>query len=52
MISIVDDEMVDYRGLSTDTKPAMAANGSSFLEMDTGDMYYWDADSEAWIKAS
>ena len=52
MISIVDETMVAFKGLSTDTKPADATNGSSFLEMDTGDMYYWDADSEAWIKAS
>lgn len=50
MISIVDKSMVEYKGLSTDTKPA-AANGSSFLEMDTGDMYYYDADNETWVKA-
>ena len=49
MWSIVNEEMSKLRGLSTDTKPA-AANGSEFLEMDTGDTYYYDADSSAWVK--
>lgn len=49
MVSIIDKAMVEYRGLSTDTKPAEAANGSSFLEMDTGVTYYYDADSETWV---
>ena len=37
-----------YRGLSTDPKPD-ASNGSDFLEIDTGDIYYFDADSGDWI---
>lgn len=42
----------DLRGLSTDTKPtdAYIPNGSSFLEMDTGDVYFWDADAPQWRK--
>lgn len=53
MITIVDKyNTVEYRGLSTDTKPTDATNGSSFLEMDSGDIYYFDADSGDWITAS
>lgn len=40
----------DYRGLSTDEKPTdngVFAN-ALFLEVDTGDFYYYDG--EAWAK--
>ena len=36
--------------LSTDTKPAEAVNGSVLIEMDTGDVYLFDGDSEDWVK--
>ena len=37
------------RGLSTDTKPTNdIPNGSSFLEMDTGNVYMWDEENEQW----
>lgn len=42
-------------GLSTDTKPTVTfdgkkiANGSSFFEMDTQEVMFYDADSDAWI---
>lgn len=37
------------RGLSTDTKPTTdVPNGSSFLEMDTGNVYMWDEENEQW----
>ena len=56
MISIINDLMTNYIGLSTDTKPVTGMhNGSSFYEMDTGDTYYFDADGEEgseWVKAS
>ena len=39
-----------YEGLSTDTKPTDVPNGSRFLEMDTGDVYMYDADSSAWLQ--
>ena len=39
----------EYRGLSTDSKPA-AANGSTFLEMDTGKIYFYNADGSTWIE--
>lgn len=46
----------DLRGLSTDTKPTNLTgygdvpNGSTFLEIDTGDIYAYDADGESWNK--
>lgn len=39
-----------YEGLSTDTKPTGVPNGSRFLEMDTGDVYMYDADGSTWIQ--
>ncbi len=39
----------DYRGLSSDEKPTDAPNGSSFYEMDTGDVYMFDKNSDTWI---
>lgn len=38
----------DYKGLSTDTKPTNCAVNSLFLELDTGDFYYFDG--ETWSK--
>lgn len=40
----------DLRGLSTDTKPtgSQIPNGSSFLEMDTGSVYFWDKENSQW----
>lgn len=32
-----------YFGLSTDTKPAPVANGSCFVEMNTGKLYFFNA---------
>jgi hypothetical protein len=33
----------DYKGLSTDTKPTDASENALFLEVDTGDFYYYHA---------
>lgn len=38
----------DYMGLSTDTKPTNCEVNSLFLELDTGDFYYFDG--AAWAK--
>lgn len=38
----------DYLGLSTDTKPTNAETNALFLELDTGDFYYFDG--TAWAK--
>lgn len=36
-------DRMQFAGLSTDTKPTEGiAINSLFLELDTGDMYYWD----------
>ena len=37
----------DYRGISTDDKPTEAAVNSLFLELDTGDFYYYTG--EDWV---
>ena len=37
-----------FVGLSTDTKPTSAPNGSTFLEMDTSNVYIFDAENEEW----
>lgn len=34
----------EYKGLSTDTKPTECAVNSMFLELDTGDFYYFDGE--------
>lgn len=42
----------EFSGLSTDTKPTEGlATGSSFFEVDTNDVYFWDEESETWMKA-
>ena len=41
----------EYAGLHDDTKPTdEEATGSLFLEVDTGDVYAYDENSEAWLK--
>ena len=41
----------DLSGNSLDTKPtAGVATGSTFVEVDTGDVYFYDEDSETWNK--
>lgn len=42
----------NYYGLSTDTpKPTGAVmNGRKFIEMDTGKVYYFDAEGGTWIE--
>ena len=38
----------EYKGLSTDTKPTDCGVNSIFLELDTGDFYYFDGTN--WLK--
>lgn len=38
-----------YYGLSTDTKPK-ATNGSAFVEMNTGKIYFYNAAGGAWVE--
>ena len=45
MISTTTNPLRRYReyiGLSTDSKPVNCAANSLFLELDTGDFYYFD----------
>ena len=44
-----DGAAVSYVGLSSDTKPSNPKNGSTFLEMDTSDVYIYDAENEEWV---
>ncbi len=44
---------VELRGLSTDEKPTIVANknvdnGSVFIEMDTGTLYFFDFENQEW----
>lgn len=39
---------LDYRGLSTDEKPLDASNGSTFLEIDTGNVFCFDRGNKKW----
>lgn len=48
-------EAWEYYGKSTDTKPAESndlniPNGTAFLEIDTGDVYFWDDSEKEWLK--
>lgn len=45
--------LAELRGLSTDTKPTQIGditldNGSVFIEIDTGNIFFYDLDSETW----
>ena len=61
MISIIKKDVVngkgefigELRGLSTDTKPTTfegkdVGNGSVFIEIDTGTLYFFDGSSKTW----
>lgn len=42
-----------YFGLSTDTKPVTVANGSAFIELDTSNLYFFNAEGssgEEWVE--
>lgn len=47
------DSQLEFRGLSTDTKPTEyngsdIPNGSLYIEMDTGKFYMFDLEHKAW----
>lgn len=53
-IHTTDTVVYEFYGKSTDTKPTIAeypdmANGSTFMEMNTKTLYFYDADSDNWI---
>lgn len=39
---------IEFRGLSTDTKPTDCINGAAFIEIDTGKVYLFDAVGGEW----
>lgn len=42
---------IEAAGLSTDEKPtAKVATGSTFQEVDTGDVFFFDEESQTWIQ--
>lgn len=49
------DYKFSFKGLSTDTKPTgeylgkPIANTSTFFEMDTQDVYFYDGGTNAWL---
>lgn len=40
----------EYAGLYTDEKPTDCATGSIFVEVDTGKVYFFNADAETWVE--
>lgn len=49
-----NDAVWELRGLSTDKKPTTdkIPNGSTFREMNTGDVFMYDAENKIWHKQS
>lgn len=49
------NQPLSFKGLSTDTKPTVMynslpiLNGSSFFEMDTQDVYFYDGGTDTWL---
>ena len=48
MVTVYSSEKRELVGLSTDTKPEGVSENMLFLELDTGDIYYFDG--EDWNK--
>lgn len=50
-----DFSVLELMGKSVDIKPTTKylglkiANGSSFIEMDTGSIYFYDAETASWL---
>ncbi len=48
MITVHSSQKKELMGLSTDEKPNSISENTLFLELDTGDVYYFDG--EEWKK--
>lgn len=51
-----NDREIELRGLSTDTKPTEVdgkdvPNGTVFVEIDTGKIYFYDLENQLWKEA-
>lgn len=42
--------LASFAGLSTDTKATDVVTGSIFIEVDTGDVYFFNEASSTWVK--
>lgn len=58
MVTLSKDDTTNelsFKGLSTDTKPTVnynslkITNGSSFFQMDTQEVYFYDEATESWL---
>ena len=49
-ISPVDGHQMQIYGLSTDVKPLNVNNADIFYEMDTCEVYLYDAENKVWLK--
>ena len=51
MITVANTgNIYDLRGLSTDVKPTeKIGNGSTFIEIDTSKIFFFNADSNEWV---
>ena len=51
------ERSAEFYGKSTDTKPTVDANGrplvngSTYIEMDTSEVYFYDVDTQSWLQA-
>ena len=54
MITTVNEKTIHINGLSTDQKPVLdqQSNGATFLEMDTGSVYGYNAETSSWVLQS
>ena len=49
------NQPLSFKGLSTDTKPTVKhnslpiLNGSTFFEIDTQDVYFYDGGTDTWL---
>lgn len=51
MITATGTDTLEFRGLSTDTKPIKyVGNGSMFFEMDTMKVFMFDAEHRQWVE--
>lgn len=52
MVTPVNEKVVEYRGLSSDEKPInnIIGNGSLFIEMDTGNVFFFDKENYTWLQ--
>lgn len=58
MVTLSKDDTTNelsFKGLSTDTKPTVSynslkiTNGSTFFQMDTQEVYFYDEATESWL---